>query len=98
MWLFQEREEIEISCLAVRVDFSFLVSVQYPFQDYLRSYEMDQYPFQDYLRSYEMDQSVGGAKMGEPREKPSGTPTSRTWLVSHVPCVGHEPTPDTAMR
>ena len=24
------------------------------------------------------------AKTGEPREKPPGTPASRTWLVSHV--------------
>ena len=39
--------------------------------------------FQDYFNSYETDKSVGGAKTGEPREKPPGTPTSRTWLVSH---------------
>ena len=30
-------------------------------------------PFQDYFSSYEMGQSVGGAKTGEPREKPPGT-------------------------
>ena len=43
-------------------------------------------PFQDFS-SYETDQSVGGPKMGEPlREKPPGTSTSRTWLVSRNPC------------
>ena len=42
--------------------------------------------------------SVGGAKTGEPREEPPGTRESRTWLVSHVPSVGLEPTPDTAVR
>ena len=41
-------------------------------------------PFQDYFSSYETGQSVGGAKTEEPREKPPGTPASRTWLVSHV--------------
>ena len=45
-----------------------------------------------------MCQSVGGAKMGEPREKPPGTPASRTWLVSHVARAGLEPTPDTAVH
>ena len=39
-------------------------------------------PFQDYFSSYETGQSVGGAKTAEPREKPPGTPASRTWLVS----------------
>ena len=39
-------------------------------------------PFKDYFNSYETGQSVGGAKTGEPREKTSGTPASRTWLVS----------------
>ena len=43
-------------------------------------------PFQDYLSSYEMGQSVGGAKTGVPREKPPGTPASRTWLVSRGQC------------
>ena len=34
-----------------------------------------------------------GAKTGEPREKSPGTPSSRTWLISHVPSVcGLEPT------
>ena len=28
------------------------------------------------------------AKTGEPREKPPGTPASRTWLVSHVARAG----------
>ena len=55
-------------------------------------------PFQDYFSSYETGQSVGGAKMGEPREKPPDTPASRTWLVSHVARAGLEPTPDTAVR
>ena len=49
-------------------------------------------PFQDYVSSYEMGQSVGGAKMGEPREKTPDTPASRTWLVSHVARAGLEPT------
>ena len=34
-------------------------------------------PFQGYFSSYETGQSVSGEKMGEPREKPSGTPASR---------------------
>ena len=55
-------------------------------------------PFQDYFSSYETGQSVGGAKTGEPQEKPPGTPASRTWLVSHVARAGLEPTPDTAVR
>ena len=55
-------------------------------------------PFQDYFSSYETGQSVGGAKTGEPREKPPGTPASGTWLVSHVARAGLEPTPDTAVR
>ena len=55
-------------------------------------------PFQDYFSSYEMGQSVGGAKTGEPQEKPPGTPASRTWLVSHVARVVLKPTPDTGVR
>ena len=55
-------------------------------------------PFQDYFSLYETGQSVGGTKTGEPREKPPGTPASRTWLVSHVARAGLEPTPDTAVR
>ena len=55
-------------------------------------------PFQYYFSSYETGQSVGGAKMGEPRENPPGTPASRTWLVSHVARAGIKPTPDTAVR
>ena len=54
-------------------------------------------PFQDYFSSYETGQSVGGAKTGEPREKPPDTPASRTWLVSHVARAGLEPTPDTGV-
>ena len=49
--------------------------------------------FQDYFSSYETGLSVGGAKTGEPREKPPDTPASRTWLVSHVVRVGLEPAP-----
>ena len=55
-------------------------------------------PFQDYFSSYETGQSIGGVKTGEPREKPPGTPASRTWLVSHVARAGLEPTPDTAVK
>ena len=58
-------------------------------------------PFQDYFSSYDTGQSVGGgggAKTGEPREKPPDTPASRTWLVSHVARAGLEPTPVTALR
>ena len=47
-------------------------------------------PFQDYFSSYKTGQSVGGAKTGEPREKPPDTPASRTWLVSHVARAGLE--------
>ena len=36
-------------------------------------------------------QNRGGAKTGEPREKPPGTPVSRTWLVSHVASGGSNP-------
>ena len=54
--------------------------------------------FQDYFSSYETGQSVGGAKTGEPREKPPGTPASRTWLVSYVARAGLEHTADTAVR
>ena len=54
-------------------------------------------PFQDYFSSYETGQSVGGAKTGEPREKPLDTPASRTWLVSRVARAGLEPTPVTAV-
>ena len=49
-------------------------------------------PFQEYFSSYETGQSVGG-QTGEPREKPPGTPASRTWLVSHVARAGLETTP-----
>ena len=55
-------------------------------------------PFQDYFSSYETGLSVGGAKTGEPREKPPGTHASRHWLVSHVARAGLEPTTDTAVR
>ena len=55
-------------------------------------------PFQDYFSSYETGLSVGGVKKGEPREKPPGTPESRTWFVSHMASAGLEPTPDTTVR
>ena len=45
-------------------------------------FNSDLSPFQDYFSSYETGQSVGGAKTGEPREKPPDTPASRTWPVS----------------
>ena len=48
--------------------------------------------------SAHMKLSVGGAKTAEPREKPPGTPASRTWLVSHVASAGRDPTPETAVR
>ena len=54
-------------------------------------------PFQDYFSSYETGQSVGGAKTGEPREKPPDTPAAELGL-SHVARAGLEPTPDTAVR
>ena len=38
-----------------------------------------------------------GRKRENPREKPPGTPASRTWLVSHVAIAELEPTPDTAI-
>ena len=42
-------------------------------------------PFQDYFSSYETSQSVGGAKTGEPREKPPDTPaSSKTFCVQTV--------------
>ena len=40
--------------------------------------------FQDYFSSHETGQSVGWAKTQEPRENSPGTPSSRTWRVSHV--------------
>ena len=52
------------------------------------------HPFQDHFSSYETGQSVGGAKTGEPREKPPDTLASRTWLVSHMARAGLEPTPN----
>ena len=54
-------------------------------------------PFQDYFSSYETAQSVGGLKLENPREKPPGTPASRTWLVSHVASAGLKPTSNTAV-
>ena len=37
--------------------------------------------FQDYFSSYETGQSVGGAKTGEPREKPPDTPAGKQNLA-----------------
>ena len=37
--------------------------------------------FQDYFSSYELGQLVGGAKTGEPGEKPPDKPAIRTWLI-----------------
>ena len=79
-----------ISC-AVSLDTLICIFFFFFFNSVLR-------PFQDYFSSYEMDQSVGGAKTGEPREKPPDTPASRTWLVSHVARAELETTPDTAVR
>ena len=53
---------------------------------------------QDYFSLYERGQSVGGVKTGESREKPQGTPASKTCLVLHVVRAGLEPTPGTAVR
>ena len=41
-------------------------------------------PFQDYFSSYETGQSVGGAKTGEPREKPPGTPIIYVLILSKL--------------
>ena len=49
-------------------------------------------PFQDYFISYESIQSESGTKTGEPQDKTSGTPASRTWPVSHVSRAALEPT------
>ena len=75
----------------------------HPFLDVNQYYEEVSFysvlhPFQDYFSSYEKDQSVGVGKTGEPREKTPGTHASRIWHVIHVPLVGLEPTPDTAVR
>ena len=55
-------------------------------------------PFQDYFSSYENGPISRWEKTDEPREKPPGTPTSRTWLVSHMACAGLEPILDPAVR
>ena len=41
--------------------------------------------------------SIGGQNGSSPG-KPSGTPASRTFLVTHVASAGLEPTPDTAVN
>ena len=49
--------------------------------------------------SYEMRQSVGGKKMGEPREKQNHLTGSQAELgLSHMARAGFEPTLDTAVR
>ena len=48
-------------------------------------------PFQDYFSSYEMGQSVGGAKTGEPRENPPGTPHAELGLSHMWPEQGSNP-------
>ena len=65
---------------------------------FLFFFDSDLRPFQDNFSSYETGQSVGGAKIGQPREKTLGTLASRTWLVAHVARAVLEPTPDTAVR
>ena len=91
---FEVTNGVKQGCVMALTLFSMLFSamlIDFFFNSFLR-------PFQDYSSSYETGQSVGGAKTGEPREKPPGTPASRTWLVSHVVRAGLEPTPDTAVR
>ena len=40
---------------------------------------------QNYFTHFEPSESLGGMKMGDPREKtPDHPPAIRTWLVSHV--------------
>ena len=58
------------------------------------SYQLKEH--RDDFSSYET--SLGGAKTGNPEKKTPDKPESRTWLVSHVPLVGLEPSPDTAVR
>ena len=48
-------------------------------------------PFQDYFSSYETGQSVGGAKTGEPREKPPDTPEAKLGLSHMWPERGSNP-------
>ena len=44
-------------------------------------------PFQDYFSSYETGKSVGGAKTGETREKPPGTPQAECLAcLACAPC------------
>ena len=45
----------------------------------------------DYFIHFEPSQSQGGAKTGDPREKNSWPPTSRTWFVSHWPDLVSNP-------
>ena len=52
-------------------------------------------PFRIISAHMRRDNQKVGRKRGNLREKPPGTPPSRTWLVSHVPRVGLELTPDT---
>ena len=52
--------------------------------------------FQDFFSSYGTGQC--GRKRENPEKKTTGTPASRTWLVSHVASAGLEPTSVTAVR
>ena len=47
---------------------------------------------QDYFTHMEPSQSIGGEKTGDPREKNTWPPSSRTWRVSHVTRARLEPT------
>ena len=47
---------------------------------------------QGYFTHFEPSQSLGGTKTGDPREKNTWPPASRTWLVSHVTRARLEPT------
>ena len=51
-----------------------------------------------FIQFYAPFNIISVRKRENPREKPPGTPASRTWLVSHVARAGLEPTPDTAVR
>ena len=54
------------------------------------------FSFTSLSRLFQLIHETG--QSGEPREKPPGTPESKTWLVSHEPRVGLEPTRDTGVR
>ena len=93
---FSENKGADQLCLCFRID-KILLFFFFFFFFFVFFYSVLR-PFQDYFSSYETGQSVGGAKTGEPGEKPPDTPASRTLLVSHVARAGLEPTPVTAVR